>query len=461
MNDFVQNGLRLFQSEIAPFAAGYTGASVALFASKTRDEIEIIKAIIRLDPLDAAEGMPEIEVGKFVAARFRVDNYAEILTGLLDSQQRPVASSLGPLSFDCNHGRSAEMKAFDERGLQSYSRFTTLTVEGTNHTPLHQPSLDWALRALATPFGDVGDLGREYGFGALPGPKAARLEVEAYNVAVIDPTSTVTGNTARIGVRLAMPLDPASIRVGVIVIQDGRAIQRLQISGTDMSFGAAADHPKVLAGYTTLPVPKDALLHCFVSYDGAPLHAHFVHEPNTVPNPLRTALETFDPELNNIRKGLGIKPATAKGTKLQDDLEHAVAALLFMLGFTSYRLGMETMTDAPDLLMRVGNKFALVECTRGTFPGEKRQKLLKRTKEVTERLRHSWLPNPEVLPVIVTSEPRHVALPSIPDARSEGIAVLTADDLRSIVEDMTLLPPNPEALMEQLFRSIESRTSEE
>lgn len=459
MKEFVRNALKQFGSEIAPFAPGYTSASVALFGNRYGKEIEIVKAVIRLDPLDATEDLSEIKVGKFVAARFRVDDYAAFLSALLDKQGALVKSPIGLVSFAFNDNRSAEMKAFDERGLQSYSRFTTLAVDGTNHLPRPQPNLDWALRALPSPFSDIGDLGREYGFGELPEHPSARLEVEAHNLAVIDGSSTVEGNIAKIVVRLALPLFPNNIKVGVVVIQNAKAVRRTQLLGSDMNFQVAEDQRGVLVGHAKLEVPEDALLHCFVSYNDAPLHALYVHEPSTVPNPLRTALETFDPQLTHIRRGLGLTPAArVKDKKLADDLEHAVGAVLFMLGFTSYRLGMETMTDGPDLLMRSGNRFALIECSSQTFPGEKRHKLLRRASEVRERLRHSWLSNPEVLPVIVTSETRDVAFPSIPEANREGIAVLTADDMALIIEN-TLLPPNPDALMDQLFRSLETVTT--
>ncbi|SMQ61981.1 hypothetical protein SAMN06295905_0599 [Devosia lucknowensis] len=445
-----------FFAEIAPFSSAYGSATVSMLCRTKYDgSLVVLKVVVRLDPLAKPPVKAPMRFAGKLAAIFSINDVGAFVRHLAEGS--PVQTPYGMAVFDPSVGdaNAAEMQALDSRGLTSASRLTTLRLRGSGWANIHQPDTDWALRAQEIPYSDLADLSSEYGFGeVIDGPNV--MEVEAYNVAVVDPTSTVKGEQSNIRVRMARGLDPSKITVGVKVMADGQTFERLLFKGGSMDWSVAEDNPDIRVGNGYHTVPENALLHCYVSYAGAPLHSYWVRDEAVIPNSLRLVMESFDPGLEKTKRGFATVPITSRNSKVQDDLEHAVGAILWMLGFAVYRLGASTMTDAVDLIARSpAGHYLMIECTTGPLKAEKRANLKKRTAEVQASLAQSWHGWAKAIPVLVTSEATAVADTSVAEARKEGIATFTVEEMQFIVENRTLLPQSADALMQELQAQIE------
>lgn len=451
-----KEALNEFFSEIAPFSAAYASATVSMLCSVKYDgTLLVLKIVVRLDPLARPPAKAPLRFAGKLAAIFSIHDVQTFVENLAEGAS--VETPFGKAVFQPSIGdaNAAEMQALDSRGLSSASRLTTLRLRGSGLANIHQPGTDWALRAHEVPYSDLGDLANDYGFGdVVDGPNI--MEVEAYNVAVVDAASNVEGRQANIRVRMADALDQSKITVGIKIMADGQTLERALLKGATMHWSVAEDNPAILVGEGHQAVPENALLHCYVSYSGAPLHSYWVRDEAVIPSSLRLVMESFDPGLEKTKRGFATVPLTSRNSKVQDDLEHAVGAILWMLGFSVYRLGASTMTDAVDLLARspVGH-FLLIECTTGPLKAEKRANLKKRAAEVQARLAQSWHGWAKAIPVLVTSEATVVAGPSVDEARKEGIATFTVEAMQFLIENRTLFPQNADALFIELLALVE------
>jgi len=127
-----------------------------------------------------------------------------------------------------------------------------------------------------------------------------------------------------------------------------------------------------------------------------------------------------------------------------DPFEHAVAALLYLLGFVVLHPGQTTFPrdgDMPDILAFAPreNWYVVVECTvREVDLSAKITKLATRTIE----MRNAMPPGFTALPVLVTRQTRDVIPPSVNDiAAKEKVAIVTAEDLDDLVRMATGMPP--------------------
>ena len=361
-----------------------------------------------------------------------------------------VDSPLGPLVFHTTV-KPATMHAFDP-SAPANARISTFSAIGRTLKQIEQPQLDWRLRSNVVPFRDITDLSNEYGFGSLP-TQDALVEVRAHLVAAMDGSSTVRDGQARLGVRIPRLAFKKLVSVGLLIQTNAPSMERRRIDGENIEFRPADDNPEILVGWFTEEVPVGAVVHSYASYAGLSMNSWSVWDPTSVPNPLRRAVEVFDSELSRLQKGFEPVLMAKRGSGKSDELEHAVAAILWMTGFAAYRLGAGNNNNAIDLMARSpSGHIVVIECSHGLLPSDKRQKLVKRANEVRDALVGTWFSGHiKVIALMVTSDKRESIKNSADDARKEGIAVLTHDDLEDILGRTIVLPD-----ADELFRQLEA-----
>jgi hypothetical protein len=105
---------------------------------------------------------------------------------------------------------------FHPVGLQNQYRANLLRVSGASLATYghHQPFFDWELKAASTPYDSLQELMSEYLLGFIEA-ESVTVEAIAFNVAVVNFGSQVTGTVARPTVHLAKGLQPEKTTVGL------------------------------------------------------------------------------------------------------------------------------------------------------------------------------------------------------------------------------------------------------
>jgi hypothetical protein len=334
-------------------------------------------------------------------------------------------------------------------GLATQRRFDVLSILGGPVQLMSEPTLDWELKASATPYDNVQELALEYLLGSLR--EIVTVEIVAFNVAVIDPTSTISGTTARLAVLMASGLKSQHITLGYRVFSSGRVVNRAVAHGTEMEW----KHRETLEhGSTEIEVPAAAVLHCVVSYKGIAQSHFWVADPTTAPNAKRVVYEITDNQLEILNDML----TKSQSRGAARELETGVAWVLWMLGFSVAHLGSTPRTqDAVDLIATTPNgNFAVIECTTGLLKADhKLPRVVERADAIRRRLTESGNRHLRVLAVIVTSKTRSEIVADIEQAERLKVLVITREDLEQS-SIRTLAPPNAEQIFEQGEQAVQA-----
>jgi hypothetical protein len=334
-------------------------------------------------------------------------------------------------------------------GQATQSRFDTLTILGGPVQLMSQPTLDWELKASPTPYDNLQELALEYPLGPLR--EVVNVDVVAFNVALIDATSTLAGTSGKLAVILAFGLVPEHVALGYRVFSGGRVVKRSVVRGTEMQW---VQGEKFQHGRTEIEVPPAALLHCVVSYHGIAQHHFWVADPTTAPNAKRVVYEVADIQLQILNDML----TKSQSRGAARELETGVAWLLWMLGFSVAHLGSTPRTqDAVDLIATTPNgNFAVIECTTGLLKADhKLPRVVERAEIIRRRLVESGNRHLRVLAVIVTSKTRSEIIADIEQAERLKVLVITREDLeQSLIR--TLLHPNAEQVFEQGEQAVQA-----
>ena len=299
------------------------------------------------------------------------------------------------------------------------------------------------LRAHSEPYDSVEELANELGLRPLRWD-ASILDISAHTLVAVDLGRRVQGGIANLAIVVARGVDRVHARLGYRVLSaTGAVLERRALESRDLSWG---DHEDAHIGEIAVTVPEGAVIQCFASYRGQWAHQGWVGNPDMAVNPRRAAHETFDANMDALRKYL-FDPKQLKQDARQ--LETGVANLLFMHGFSVNPLAGQLMADAVDLLaVTPKGNFVVVECTTGAIDNSgKLSKLLARTATLRDRLRQAGHAHLRCLPVVVTTLPK-VAVTDLALATGQGIVVLTLEGLQKAVEE-TLLPRDADRLFDE------------
>ena len=452
--DHDQRMIDAFFSGIAPWEDAYKKfASISYFAIKHEGVFVLVQARLFLNTTPS-----DIPIAHFQTENIRAGHFP---IGDLDTDARNVIvglSSTGKLvglndvQFPPgDSGRySAYYMPFHPEGLQNGNRLNVLGLTGVRRTEhILQPYFDWEVKAASTPYDSIAELLLEYRLGTLRSD-AANVEIIAFNVAVVDLSSEITGTKARLVVFLANGLNPEKMTLGYRVYSQGRVVQRAAIQGISMQW---TSRETLQCGITEVDIPPGAILHCIVSYAGIAQHQGWLSDQSTVQNPQRSVYEAFDDKLEILKDFLAKSQNRGRDAR---DLEASVAWLLWMLGFSVAHLGgTEKTQNAPDLIATTprGN-FAVIECTTGLLKTEnKLASLVERTEAVRRRLAASGNRHLHILPVIVTSKSREEVRADLEQAEKLGVFVLTRESLEEALK-RTLFFPNAEALFAEAEQAV-------
>jgi len=209
--------LHNFYDAISPWESGYQNNSFAYVAVRRFNEFVLAQGILWLHPSPSQIPFMTFESENVRGGHFKLSE--------VDKTFRDLIKDLGNGRIDTPHGQllfpfalpghKASFTPLHPSALQSQSRVNVLKLTGDKQ-PLANGSsvLDWELRSSAVPFDSIQELLQEYGLGGLFADSIT-VEVVASAVMGFDgDESRVTGEKARIVIRLANTLDTNSASVG-------------------------------------------------------------------------------------------------------------------------------------------------------------------------------------------------------------------------------------------------------
>ena len=450
-SDFVQRCVDDFFAAIEPIKDAYRSDSFSYVAIETNNGTVLIQGTLFLNVQ-----VPAIPLKSIVSKRVRAGHFylSEVSVTREDVirqlRQGRLAIPNGELLFPTNPDGGhygAQLQPYHEFGLQTQSRLTHLSLLGaeTRHF-IVQPNLDWDLRSAEIPYDGLSDLLHEFRPGDLR--SSICVEVAAFNVAAIDASSVVTGETATIVVRASPFATVSKVSTGVRVLNQGRVIERKQLTGDTFKW---EQRDGFQFGTATFAVPQAAVVHGLANYNGVAQHHFYFGDPSSFQNPRRAAYEAFDPKLSAVMDILA-KAQTSRPEARE--FEAAIPWLCWMLGFAPAHIGgLPRTRDAVDFIVATPNgNLAVVECTVGLLKEDgKLPKLHDRVQAVRRNLDTSSTRHVRVLPIIVTAKSAEEVRPDLEQAEKLGICVITREGIERLLE-RTLTLGNAEQLYEEAER---------
>lgn len=426
----VRSAIDGFIAAISPFAAAYQKTTFSYLATFDGTSFNL-----RAGRLSLATGTPprsgHFQSQRVVAGTFRLQDVGiEIRDFLYAAGVGRIETPHEELSFpDVDGHRQAIFTPILQSGAQSNSRIAILTIMGRpTHGPLDQ-SFDWDVRGASIPYDGITDLVHEFNLAGIEG-RSTLVEALAFNVAMVDGTSSVSGTKAQPRILLAEGLPMEEATLGYRVYSRGVVTARGRATAKEMAWTKREGRN---LGQFEMEIPEGAAVHCVAAYAGMAQYHSWIADQDAVPNPRRAAVETFDPGLSILRDFLSRTDGRQRDAR---DLEFAIAWMLSMLGFNVVHLGGTAKTqDALDVIASAPNgNFLAVECTTGLLRTENKLPLLiDRTEALREKLKRSGTPQLKVLPLIVSTKTRLELSADLEHAQKLGVLVVSQEDLQEML----------------------------
>jgi hypothetical protein len=438
-----------FIASIEPFGSAYANPEFSFLVRHEEDGPKLVACQLTLQPLTIKQPDIEVEVGRFYGCRVSLKSLGltpqSVIERLLEAKISSPSRSIAIARGDPHQPFLVTPYPPDERFLnQKISRLHGLNLGMKSRS---DPNDDWVLRASATPYGNVVDLKVSLGLSA---DSSNQFEVVAYPPILIDATSRISGETAKLGVRCIRTLSKDQVGLGYIVRDPAGNVTRGSISGRDLNWETSADSSEIMIGTGQLQVPKASVIQCLAVYGTECLHAYIVGDPDAHQNPLRNIVEIFDPRLETIQELLA---SNDKGRHLSH--EAAVAAVLWSLGFAPLHFD-PLNTDAPDIIgVSHDGNLVIVECTLGdikTKRSNKLQKLMDRTADVRSALDRSNASHRGCIPILITARKRTEIQGDIEECERRGVIVFTQEDIEPLLSQSLWLPASDVRFKELLGR---------
>jgi hypothetical protein len=360
----------------------------------------------------------------------------------------PINIGFGDLYFPRgpNEKYDFDFHPFHDDGNAMQQRLSVLSIFGDEiGGRYNQKEFDWVLKGANPPYDGMYDLLSQYHAGYLRNKFS--LDIVAFAAALIDESSTMAGEKASIKVLCPQVVEKNDISIGYRIINGREVIQRGLFSGDDLKWSSNEFH---LQGLKTIDTKKGSIVHAIVSYKGLAQHHRYIGDPSSFQNSRRAIYETFDPACSELRKSIEISRSTKPN---QNTFEDAVSAIIWMLGFSCFRIG-RIVTDAPDILVGApdGN-YALVEVTTGILKeNNKLANLFSRKQAARESLKGSNQDYIKLISIIVTSKKEIEIEAEIDVAEKMGILVIAYENIYSLLDQTALLQD-----ANALFARAESR----
>lgn len=455
MNRFTTANLEWFFAALEPVEGVYGDPEFSFLIHSGSNGVSLLHSRLSLQPLPSAHPDRVIEVGNFYGFSGRLAllgvDPRTLVKMLLDGYV-PAPDRVWRLSRDHNaHGVAPSMyRETTSRNDYQQQQVYELFGHGLSILHIKTDEDDWLLRSAETPFSSINDLLRDL---RLPTGGTSQFQMIALPPIVVDVTSRVKGEVAELKLRCSKFLPHKKVRLGIVVNDKDKVVERRHIDGDQFNWSVAAESSDVLVGGVEIKVPKASVVHCLAVFDGRCYHHYWIGDPDASQNPLRTIYQVFDPDFENMVAMLS-QPAH-KGQATAH--ENAVTALLWMLGFAPIQLG--RFSEAPDIIaVSSDGQFIVVECTLSdpqTKKQNKPQKLLDRATDIKAALERCDARGRVCVPVLVTSRKRADIEDDVADCERRGIVVYTQDDIEPLTL-LTLMQPQSDIR----FRDLRQRLDE-
>lgn len=453
--DIVEKNVSSFLSAIEPVKEVYQCDSFSYVAVENEDNgYVLIQGTLYLNVNKPGIPFKAFQSDGIRAEHFRLADIdrtreqfiADIRTGKIKTPKGEICFQ--PSAGGNNYGTTFD--AYHEVGLRTQSRLTHLSLSGAElHTLFDRDRLDWKLRACETPYDGLNDLLNEFQPGLLR--RSSCVEFGTFSVAYIDSESVVSGEVAQLAVRVSPHADIKKVTVGVRVLEQGRVIDRRQLSGAKFTW---KEVDGIKRGSIEFPVPRAAVVHAIACYNGVAQQYYSFGDPNSFQNPRRAAYEAFDPKMASFYDILAKSIETRPDSK---SFEAAMPWLFWMLGFGPAHIGgLPRTSDSADFLVATPKgHLAVVECTVGLLKDDdKLPKLHDRVQAVRRNLDASNMRHVHILPVIITAKTAEEVRPDMEQARKLRILVVTRERIDELLL-RTLVTANADQLYAEAEQTVE------
>jgi len=454
-----------FRREIDPLLETYRSIDVRVVADQLPDRrwrVLRLRALLTPDEeMDAVADLPSLPDLFVAQQRWPVSALDKLLQGFetgeltisgttVHAQQDAGNNTWRPLSF---HAR-----AFERTGAQGEfqmdRRVIVLqafgSISNTGQWYRERDRLNAALRTASPPWDGLAEMYR--GFIGEPSPAGELNDTRGWIMAPLP----VRFKEVRLGTELSADVEcfstinPSKAALAVLFTMEGRNVKRLLVPLSDASkssddlYGLAIPLPEAFSGIT-----------CAIAYGGLDADRQDLFRAGQGGAPrswsvLAPTIGTPEDFSDRIQELSG------------DQLEHGVAVLFHLLGFSVVHTGKNAFnTDSPDVFAfsPMGNWMCVIEATASGSAREpdlpaKIEKLSARTKEVLQSSQGL-----RVIPVLVIPRsPGLITEGARQRAAMEGVSLITEDKLRQLVMLSTGAPP-ARLVIDFLSSSIPSRYS--
>ncbi len=354
--------------------------------------------------------------------------YGELITQLLQTRRLPIPDL--EIEFAPDGQSYSAYHVPLHRAINERTDLSALVIRGARSwTMLDQQALGWSLRGGQIPYESLEDLCQD--FGLERATDTGLFEVVASPVVRVLDASRVGGGKAVLQLALAMGLDANNVRLSYRVLSNSAVVVRSAISGAELTWIRDAGWLKAEA---RVDVPIGAALDCTASYLDRTNHHTWVVDKTSILNPRRMALESLDPDLQGLTRGLLEVPSLPRDRDGRG-FESAFARLLWLIGFNPIHLGNTKRTeDGVDVVAECeGRGYAVVECTLDILKEDKRSKLRARAVATREHFKKAQAGDVVVVPVLVTQLTEEQVKNVLEAAASEEIAVVTRDEIETML----------------------------
>lgn len=394
-------------------------------ALKSQDAWRIVEAALILWPVAHKEGVdfsvltPNVAAGRKQISQISKSRCLDAITSVVAGR---MEVDIGSISLGDEEAIDWYSEVPDNA---SWSRAMQLRVSTKNpQAPTHPrlvAQIDDDLRIAATPFDGLDDLTAQLGFrGDMSGSTAPRIEIAISPPVDFLANSCTLSSDIFVATLLAHPrFELNRIDFAIRTAPGEVASTRRQVA-KHIDWGEPKDGLRT--GTLTSELPNCDSVLAMLSVAGHTVRRQWTQDPQKAPNPRYVSLQHFDPELRMLRRHLFEVHESRK-------FEHAVATLMYLLGFS---IGLPAETDSPDILGTLQNgESIVVECTlRIPDFAAKAGRLVERRASLSKALTEANLPSAVVAILVCRLSIREISA-TAKDVGNHDIVLLTHEDLES------------------------------
>jgi len=339
------------------------------------------------------------------------------------------------------------------------SRSPTLWISARRPQPPNEPTLqdlEHAVRVLDTPYDGLQDLLNDFGLSS------DRLRADTCTIEIVlgQPAETILARSKidkeklHALVMASQLADPRKLKIGARLPSGQGLWDRVSVSGDSLSWTPEGDFQSAV---TALSIPNAGHCQVLPSYDNHFISRWWIVDSSKRWTARATFLGSYDGDFGKLRTQL-LNP-TVRG----HEFERVVTLLLELLGFNCIYLGdVSALQDAPDIYCETpSGRIGLIECAVTVLAAsEKMSKLQQRAERFRSALKEAGLPHVEVLPILLTRQPRVELNPFAGDCVRFGVLLGGHDHIEELSAQLGL-PSDPEALYQRAADSLKTLPSEQ